>query len=558
MMGADRRGSIWVCAAAAAAALAWAAPAWATTYYVDAARPDDSGSGLTAETAKRYIASGIALMVGGDTLVIRDGTYANAADVLADIPSGSANGYTIIRADHDGGAVIRTEFYSEDPSLSYVQFEGLKFESPTDKGVDGNHIKILRCAFAGGPATGNSINFGTGGSYVLVEDCWFYGAGGRYKILVYQADHVVLRRVVVRDDGGWTDNEDNPEAGICVYESSDVSCQNCLVLDSKLDTYDDSNVGAFYLTGHDGNPPSDGVAYLGSMAIGNVLGGWHVDTDDQGVGLTFQDVVTFDVDYGIATSNTSMDMVIERASIGHSAEMSFGNWGQHSITATDSVIWAAGQVHSGDVSVSYSDTYDPEDFDGTNLSHLEPTTAGLLYLPRIEAGSQLASGGQNGGQQGARILGRIGTSGTLWGEPGYDTPTGECLWPWPNEERIKADMVGVSERGFCGGTSLDGSPQTLTHYIWEYLGSAAPSPYCEGGGATGGAGGGTSTGGTSSGGSSSGGAGAAPTPGAGSGDAEDSGGCGCRLARASEWPAQPWLVALGGLAWASARRRRRS
>jgi hypothetical protein len=30
-------------------------------------------------------------------------------------------------------------------------------------------------------------------------------------------------------------------------------------------------------------------------------------------------------------------------------------------------------------------------------------------------------------------------------------------------------------RGFCAGTSLGGYPQTLTRYIWEYLGNEIPA-----------------------------------------------------------------------------------
>jgi hypothetical protein len=52
------------------------------TFYVDGARPTDAGDGRTQATAKKFIASGISLLSasGGDTLVIRDGTYATADD----------------------------------------------------------------------------------------------------------------------------------------------------------------------------------------------------------------------------------------------------------------------------------------------------------------------------------------------------------------------------------------------------------------------------------------------------------------------------------------------
>src|SRR5205085_1629742 len=74
----------------------------------------------------------------------------------------------------------------------------------------------------------------------------------------------------------------------------------------------------------------------------------------------------------------------------------------------------------------------------------------------------------------------------------------EPLWPFPNEAVIKADMAsysgpgGAGARGFTAGNSLDGSPQTLTRYIWEYLGNQIPAeiygPQTGGGGGGGGGG----------------------------------------------------------------------
>ncbi len=73
---------------------------------------------------------------------------------------------------------------------------------------------------------------------------------------------------------------------------------------------------------------------------------------------------------------------------------------------------------------------------------------------------------------------RYGSDGTRYGEAGYNTLTNTDLWPWSNEDRIKADMSAVSTRGFCA------SGQTLTKYIWEYLGNTIP-PEIYGGSAVG-------------------------------------------------------------------------
>jgi hypothetical protein len=72
-------------------------------------------------------------------------------------------------------------------------------------------------------------------------------------------------------------------------------------------------------------------------------------------------------------------------------------------------------------------------------------------------------------------LKRIGVSGTLWGETGYDTVTDEDLWPWPNEARIKSDFSEVSGVGQRGFTSAATPSKTLTEYLWEQLGNPLPA-----------------------------------------------------------------------------------
>jgi hypothetical protein len=93
----------------------------------------------------------------------------------------------------------------------------------------------------------------------------------------------------------------------------------------------------------------------------------------------------------------------------------------------------------------------------------------------------LKTAGVSGTQIGAEIMYQHGVSGTLYGETGYDTLTSVPLWPWPNEALIKADFASYSGpgpsgvRGFATGTSKDGTAQSLTKYIWEYLGNTIPS-----------------------------------------------------------------------------------
>jgi hypothetical protein len=109
----------------------------------------------------------------------------------------------------------------------------------------------------------------------------------------------------------------------------------------------------------------------------------------------------------------------------------------------------------------------------------------LKYICRVEDDSHLKGAASDGGDIGATILNRYGVSGTLWGEPGYNSLTQEPLWPFPNEDVIKEKMSSWTgpndgERGFCANdTGLYGGPITLTSYIWEYLGNPCPSEFID-------------------------------------------------------------------------------
>jgi hypothetical protein len=115
----------------------------------------------------------------------------------------------------------------------------------------------------------------------------------------------------------------------------------------------------------------------------------------------------------------------------------------------------------------------------------------LMYITREEVGSPVYGTASDGGNIGATILYEIGTTGTLYGDTGYDTITATSLWPFPNEAVIKSDMASFSmvnpvsgnlisgTRGFAApGTGLYGGPITLTSYIWEALGYACPAGIC--------------------------------------------------------------------------------
>jgi hypothetical protein len=452
--------------------LALHTPANAATYHVNTAAANDSGDGSPG-APKKYLSSGAALLSGngGDTLIIAPGTYASSNDALSKLPAGRADAYNVIKAASDGTVTIKQTLQLTF-GAHYLQFEGLKWDHQSAKVIVGSYVKFVRCAFKGGPASGYTVtvvigsNDATpGASDVLLEDSWVYGPGGRYKVLVYNADRIVLRRVVVRHDGGWTYDNNNPQAGIAIYDSSNVQAQNVMSIDGMLGLPAfESNI--FLVTNGTTAQKAGNVAVRGAIVIGG--GGNGIAWDgSRAIGSSLlEDVVVWDSEGGIASNGAGNHGTITRATV-HSAGTGLADWRGTAALSIDSVVlYANGAKACASVSVTASIAYG----NGSNNcgTLLNPLISGLKYLPRIEAGSLLATAGAARGQAGARVTKRIGTSGTLYGEPGYDIVSTQDLWPWPNEARIKTDFADYSSRGFSAGS------KSLTDYIWGYLGNASP------------------------------------------------------------------------------------
>lgn len=93
-----------------------------------------------------------------------------------------------------------------------------------------------------------------------------------------------------------------------------------------------------------------------------------------------------------------------------------------------------------------------------------------------------------GRSEGAQVSFAYGRFLSVWGEDGYDEPTEVPLWPFPYESVIQSVFAeplspppgytpetNDTERGFCGGTSVEGLPMTLTRYIHELGGAPTPA-----------------------------------------------------------------------------------
>jgi len=567
----------------------WGAPAIASAAdrYV-ATTGNDGGNDCTKQASPcRTIRHGIGQLAGGDTLIVGDGTYAES---ITNMPSGTAGAYTTIRAANDWGVLIDGSEFPNDfrfginvSRKSYVAVRGfrVKMNQANENNspivvIDSDHVKVQRCGASHAPASGNaaSIGIGPNASFVLVEESYAFG-GGRYQVLVYQSDHVVVRRSVARNDH-WTGSLQC--AGFVNYDSLHTAWQNDIVLDSDTAHCAGRLYGGFWNENKDDHGPDTSQTLAGNIIL-NVQAFYAADLD-WGISGTrnISDTVIWGCSggyYGDQGPGVAARVDATRLTIGgisgryngpnggaaHGTGWSIFGPIQNSLTSSilakceslgiadhtvsDFNVLSGNGANYGGRTEAKPGSNDKPDIDALN-------GGGLRWLPHIDVGSPLKTAGKDGGQAGAEVTYKIGVAGTLHGEPGWDRLTNEPLWPFPNEDRIKGEMASYSgpgapgARGFATGKSLDGSDQTLTKYVWEFLGNPIPKEIYSGGA--------VEPPPPASGESPPGAEGSDPLP--LSQGTVDEGGCGCRVGAA---PPRAFVFA-GGVIFVSmlARRRRRS
>lgn len=450
--------------------------------------------GLTKATGYNTLYSAMSAMSSGDEIIIANGDWSsgyggmtidnNAGHYPPDGDGPSA--MTSIVAETDFGVRIPKLGYIGG-SANYLLLRGIIFYNGMSSANGWSYCKFIRCGFFGSKTAGNVATFSLSGysKYNLVEECIAWG-GGRYKFLDYHGENNIFRRCIARHDwyiSEWAGQESNFRG----YGSQNCVWQNCISIDSDREQYqtinskedadfwigDQSGAGgnlvdgcivmkgmyqAYYFGGQSGG--TNTIEIKNSIAIGPSLIGAQYLTG----GMTWGEITVSANNLAMIGYNSGYHHLI-----GHNKTS--GSYTLHSSLFRD-----GGSVNAGSFDYNYSYNVRPYSYGGNSIS-ADPLINGYRYPVRVEAGSALYSAGKNGGICGPTILKKIGTSGSLKSDVGeWNKVTDEDLWPFPNEDKIKELMRvtvdGVSgQYGFCTGTSKDGSPQTLTKYIWEYLGN---------------------------------------------------------------------------------------
>lgn len=488
----------------------WATACDAATIYM--------GSGEAYTTLQ----SAVAAMNGSDTLIIRGGTYSGSSNYINEShmpPSGSSGNPTIIQAENDGGAIFPDSFLrmAGATARQYIDFIGLTSHYKVEL-LGCNHVRFFRCGVDHNPTSSNyDATWGIGefNTYILLEDCWSFG-GGRYKFLAYggyapsgpyDTHHIIFRRCVARHD--WVENTPiNPMAAFSMYAVEYVEMQNCIVIDSDQDQFwvgiDErhgfySHHGSRYIymrgcivlncryEGFGGGPANDNNIY--DFIAWDVARFLNVRNDYGYDAATLRHVTTGH----LRSTNPSYQVpMTAQGTVTY-------NGVSESIEINDSILYDVdgtavdGSEMLSDYNVLHSNTTDfsgsggpagSNDYCMANSNAIDPTSNGLLYLPRIESGSALSGSGSGSTDRGATILKKIGVSGTFYGDSDYNATTTDDLWPWPYENRIHTEMNAYETTANTypsGSDTISGnrgfavSGETLTKYIWEYLGNTIPA-----------------------------------------------------------------------------------
>ena len=351
------------------------------------------------------------------------------------------------------------------------------------------------------------------------------------------AQYIILRRCVVRldDVDAYDPSYPNglPVGHFQIYSGDYVEIQNCIAIDTDVSKFVnwDYSEGAFSLRKRDSGSSQGylrNINIRGSVAL-NILG-WTGASLESGGSLqyypalslyqhdsAYANVVEHTVLWDVMKGVRQVDGSDPKASVVRNLTLKTGNdpnyptlaysgakgirfsgkpegWTyRNNIIINDQDCAVRGvdsdynaiytpTAGSCDISPDFGGVAGVHDYTDDNGNEVGPYDGipgngigALKYILRQEAGSDFSGTGENGANRGATVLKRYGVSGTVWGDPGYNTLTGEDLWPFPYEAQIRADMRAYSPaRGPAGNRGFCADGQTLTNYIWGYLGNAVP------------------------------------------------------------------------------------
>ena len=387
-----------------------------------------------------------------------------------------------------------------------------------------HHIKFIRNGVKGEDNTPfNAFR----SDNILFENNYAFG-GGRYKFASYQANNILWRRNVVRRDRSTVSGE--PKGSYSVYTTMGALATNNLAIDGDQDRF--ATTGE--RSGEFACPTTSGptrVIFERSIQLNSEFLVASADHQAGPCDGQYIDIVSWDVRPSKIYVKTRAASLFDHVTFGNIKPrlptiVIFNAWPSdlargvtnsvmHDFQGAANEPMFYGMSAENDVFVidrsldRYGiDTVNITNFSGnliacctdvlTNtITNIDPiysktnTQGGVRYLVRIENNSSLSGKAKDGSSLGATVMTFKGKSGTLYGEEGYDSETNIPMWPFPFEEKIKervsqytytgptytGDEMNRTQLGtgtLIGARGFAVEGQSLTNYIWGYLGSTVP------------------------------------------------------------------------------------
>jgi formylglycine-generating enzyme required for sulfatase activity len=461
-------------------------------------------TGMNKQEGFRTLHNALDKMTPGDTLIIANGDWRKKSGMFMDHkhhpPAGIELKYSKILAETDWN--VQLPYVRLREGQSFAEIRGIVFDNRyigygmSHVSLNVNHIKFIRCGFLCHGLKSNSHTCGFGSDdkfrsknkYNLMEECIAWGSG-RYVFYCKYGKYNIFRRCVARHDISDKAQMFNFRAYACDY----TIYQNCISIDSDRTEYYAKPInietGGFWIGDQYG---AIGNIVDGCISIKDIQIAYYIGGSGKNLGAALvRNCVALDMSYKLPKANTLCAFVVaqnENVTIKNFTGVGAKLRGydgiyckkrgkkdiENCIIANVSDEGIGINPSSEEVKIRNIVSYNVgSDRHIKGFKNFDPFKNGLMYPIRIEPGSKLATMGHDKTVCGATILKKIGVSGTLYGDPGWDKVTDEKLWPFPNEDKVREHMRKTvddvrGEYGFC----TDG--QTLTNYIWGYLGNTVP------------------------------------------------------------------------------------
>jgi hypothetical protein len=410
-------------------------------------------------------------------------------------------------------------------NTNYTAYKGLVLQNSDEESLKisySHHIKLINMGI-GASAKGKDGYANVyiyRSRFVLIEGMYVWGHG-RYKIQYKDSTEGVVRRSVVRIDDY---DGDEPLGAFISYCSKNIAFQNNILVDADqsnywLDHYELTNAFGVAATNcydypagnefkrglslntHMGLMKAD-VRHTAEKILWENLVGWDMKPDRQAGGtgggvpllsgvavtdtnkVTIGDVLLDGGDgadfymYSRSDNGPSLDSTVQNSIFYHLGWNGTKNEDrgdlirnfttEFTFTNNNLVDFTGDMAHQG------------SDLTQSSTMNIDPEYQYITMLPRD---SLLRTMATDGGSMGAEIISLLGESGTFYGDVGYDVETDQPMWPFANESLAHDHMgaftlVGTDRNGSTAGIkgargfALEG--QTLTNYVWGYLGSVVP------------------------------------------------------------------------------------